>query len=170
MATSQTSRPTEAALPHIVVVGCGFGGLAFARSFRGDAQITIVDKQNHHLFQPLLYQVAMAGLSAPEIAEPIRSIFRRRPNIATVMDTVESIDLAEKTVGLELGGTLQYDYLVLASGGRTSYFGNDQWAEGGQFRLRPLTFEMADHPFGPGALLGGKPGVVERCKMAELVM
>lgn len=115
--------------PHILVVGCGFGGLAFARSFRGDASITIVDTHNHHLFQPLLYQVAMAGLSAPEIAEPIRSIFRKRPNIATMMDTVSAIDLKNKTVAGELGVTVGYDYLVLAIGGRTSYFGNDHWAE-----------------------------------------
>ncbi|MFN3167105.1 MAG: NAD(P)/FAD-dependent oxidoreductase [Phycisphaeraceae bacterium] len=115
--------------PRILVVGCGFGGLAFARSFRGDATITIVDKQNHHLFQPLLYQVAMAGLSAPDVSEPIRSIFRKRPDIETVMDTVESIDLAKKTACLELGGPIKYDYLVLAVGGRTSYFGHDDWAE-----------------------------------------
>ncbi|MFK7790080.1 MAG: NAD(P)/FAD-dependent oxidoreductase [Phycisphaeraceae bacterium] len=115
--------------PHILVVGCGFGGLAFANSFRGDAKITIVDKQNHHLFQPLLYQVAMAGLSAPEIAEPIRAIFRKKPDIATVMDSVVSIDLAEKRAVLDLAGTVGYDYLVMAIGGRTSYYGNDHWAE-----------------------------------------
>ncbi|MGB0768084.1 MAG: NAD(P)/FAD-dependent oxidoreductase [Phycisphaeraceae bacterium] len=121
-----TSEPRR---PHILVVGCGFGGLAFAKAFRGDATITVVDRQNHHLFQPLLYQVAMAGLSAPEIAEPIRSIFRKKPDVATVMDTVESIDLSAKRVELELAGTVGYDYLVLAVGGRTSYFGNDHWAE-----------------------------------------
>ena len=115
--------------PHIVVVGCGFGGLTFARSFRGDATVTIVDKQNHHLFQPLLYQVAMAGLSAPEIAEPIRSIFRKRPNVGTMMDTVESIDLEHKTIETDLGGTVAYDYLVLGVGGKTSYYGNDHWAD-----------------------------------------
>ena len=115
--------------PHILVVGCGFGGLTFTRSFKGDANITIVDKQNHHLFQPLLYQVAMAGLSAPEIAEPIRSIFKRRPNVASIMDTVESIDLTNKTATGDLGVTVGWDYLVLAVGGRTSYFGNDHWAE-----------------------------------------
>ena len=116
-------------IPHILVVGCGFGGLAFAKAFRGGAKITIVDKQNHHLFQPLLYQVAMAGLSAPEVAEPIRSIFRKRDNIATVMDSVDSIDLEAKTARLELAGEVGYDYLVIAIGGRTSYFGNDHWAE-----------------------------------------
>lgn len=126
--TNDKSR-TPGGKPRILVVGCGFGGLTFARSFRGDATITIVDKQNHHLFQPLLYQVAMAGLSAPDVSEPIRSIFRKRPDVETVMDQVESIDLENKTACLELGGTMPYDYLVLAVGGRTSYFGHDDWAE-----------------------------------------
>lgn len=129
MSTTPAPKRPPGNKPHILVVGCGFGGLTFARSFRGDAVITIVDKQNHHLFQPLLYQVAMAGLSAPEIAEPIRSIFRKRPNVGTMMDTVESIDLQAKTVETDLGGTVGYDYLVLGIGGRTSYFGNDHWAE-----------------------------------------
>lgn len=115
--------------PHILVVGCGFGGLTFARSFRGDANITVVDKQNHHLFQPLLYQVAMAGLSAPEIAEPIRSIFRGRSNVASIMDSATQIDLNNKTATGELGVAVGWDYLVLAVGGRTSYFGNDHWAK-----------------------------------------
>lgn len=128
--TTNTPPPTDPPhKPHILVVGCGFGGLAFAKSFRGQADITVVDKQNHHLFQPLLYQVAMAGLSAPEIAEPIRSIFRRKKHIATVMDRVESIDLTSKTAQLDLTGAVAFDYLVLAIGGRTSYFGNDHWAE-----------------------------------------
>ena len=129
MHPSPTIKRPPGNKPHILVVGCGFGGLAFARSFKGDATITIVDKQNHHLFQPLLYQVAMAGLSAPEIAEPIRSIFKRRPNIASIMDSVESIDLTNKTTTGDLGTTVGWDYLVLAVGGRTSYFGNDHWAE-----------------------------------------
>ncbi|MBX2852040.1 MAG: NAD(P)/FAD-dependent oxidoreductase [Phycisphaeraceae bacterium] len=89
----------------------------------------MVDKQNHHLFQPLLYQVAMAGLSATEIAEPIRTIFRGRRNIASIMDAVESIDLDNKTAQSALGVTVGWDYLVVAIGGRTSYFGNDHWAE-----------------------------------------
>ena len=129
METPPTIKRPPGDKPHILVVGCGFGGLAFARSFKSDAYVTIVDKQNHHLFQPLLYQVAMAGLSAPEIAEPIRSIFRGRRNVASIMDAVESIDLRNKTVKSALGVTVGWDYLVLAVGGRTSYFGNDQWAE-----------------------------------------
>src|SRR6516164_7236065 len=106
---------------HVVVLGAGFGGLAFCRHFhRSDTLITLVDRTNHHLFQPLLYQVATAGLSAPEIAQPIRSIFSGRPDITVLMDEVAAIDLAKKKVSLEKS-TLAYDYLVLALGGQTSY-------------------------------------------------
>ena len=130
MDTDTQAKPdTSTRRPHILVVGCGFGGLTFCRNFRGDARITVVDKQNHHVFQPLLYQVAMAGLSAPDVSEPIRSIFRKRPSVETIMDTVNSIDLDRKTACLALGGELAYDYLVLAAGGRTSYFGHDEWAQ-----------------------------------------
>ncbi|MEM6259452.1 MAG: NAD(P)/FAD-dependent oxidoreductase [Planctomycetota bacterium] len=129
MSTSTPPKRPPGNKPHILVVGCGFGGLAFTRSFKGDAIVTIVDKQNHHLFQPLLYQVAMAGLSATEIAEPIRTIFKRKRNVASIMDEIESVDLANKTAQSGLGVTVGWDYLVFAVGGRTSYFGNDQWAE-----------------------------------------
>ncbi|MEM6259451.1 MAG: NAD(P)/FAD-dependent oxidoreductase [Planctomycetota bacterium] len=129
MHSVHTNCETHRDKPHILVIGCGFGGLAFANSFKGDAKITIVDKQNHHLFQPLLYQVAMAALSAPDIAEPIRTIFRRRRDVATIMDTVEYIDLKNKRAMLDFGGEVKYDYLVLAVGGKTSYFGNDHWAD-----------------------------------------
>lgn len=114
--------------PHILVLGCGFGGMAFCKRFRGDARITVVDRQNHHLFQPLLYQVAMAALSAPEIAEPIRAIFRGRKDIDVVMDDVVGIDLDRREVRLSRE-THRYDYLVIAVGGVTSYFGNDEWEE-----------------------------------------
>ena len=115
--------------PHVVVVGAGFAGLSAAKEIaRSPVQVTLVDRRNHHLFQPLLYQVAMAGLSAPEIAEPIRSIFRKRANVGTMMDTVESVDVERKLIETQLGGTVSYDYLVLGIGGRTSYFGQDHWA------------------------------------------
>jgi NADH dehydrogenase len=114
--------------PHIVVLGAGFGGLTFCQSFNSRAaRITLFDRQNHHLFQPLLYQVATAGLSAPEIAQPIRSILSNRPNITVLLDHVTGFDLGAKTVRLQ-GSTLTYDYLVLALGGCTSYFGNSEWA------------------------------------------
>jgi NADH dehydrogenase len=113
-------------LPHIVVLGAGFGGLTFAREFEGNARITIVDRQNHHLFQPLLYQVAMAALSAPEIAEPVRGIFRKRDRVMSLMDEVNSIDLGNRTVHCA-DFSLKYDYLVCAMGGVKSFFGNDHW-------------------------------------------
>src|SRR5664280_3889748 len=106
--------------PHVVVLGAGFGGLTFCQMFNHRAaRVTLFDRQNHHLFQPLLYQVATAGLSAPEIAQPIRSILARHPDITVLMDQVVGIDLATRRVSLEKS-TLQFDYLVLALGGRTS--------------------------------------------------
>lgn len=113
----------------ILVIGGGFGGLTFCQQFRHpNARITIVDKHNHHLFQPLLYQVATAGLSAPEIAQPIRSILSDREDITVLMDEVRDFNLAAKEVVLR-ERTLKYDYLVLAVGGCTSYFGHPDWAE-----------------------------------------
>ena len=108
----------------VVVLGAGFGGLMFCRHFRqARAQVTLVDRANHHLFQPLLYQVATAGLSAPEIAQPIRSIFARRPDITVLLDEVTDFDLANHRVRLRKN-TLDYDYLVLATGSETGYFGH----------------------------------------------
>jgi len=119
----------ESKVPHIVVLGAGFGGLEFCKQFYGpDARITLVDHTNHHLFQPLLYQVATAGLSAPDIAQPIRSILSDRPNITVLLDTVVDFDLAGKKVVLK-DDVLAYDYLVLALGGCTSYFGHPEWEE-----------------------------------------
>lgn len=113
--------------PHVVVLGAGFGGLTFCQTFNlRAARVTLLDRQNHHLFQPLLYQVAAAGLSAPEIAQPIRSILSDHPNVTVLLDQVTGLDLAEKVVRLA-GGTLTYDYLVLALGGCTSYFGHPEW-------------------------------------------
>jgi len=115
--------------PHIVVLGAGFGGLEFCKHFNhATARITLVDRTNHHLFQPLLYQVATAGLSAPDIAQPIRSILSDRPNVTVLLDNVRDFNLAEHKVILD-GGTLSYDYLVLALGGCTSYFGHPEWEQ-----------------------------------------
>src|SRR3984957_15827865 len=113
----------------IVVLGGGFGGLAFCQHFRHPhARVTIVDRMNHHLFQPLLYQVATAGLSAPDIAQPIRSILSNQPNVTVLLDNVVDFKLAEKQVVLG-SQTLTYDYLVLALGGCTSYFGHPEWEQ-----------------------------------------
>ena len=115
--------------PHIVVLGAGFGGLDFCEHFSDpNARITLVDRNNHHLFQPLLYQVATAGLSAPDIAQPIRSILSDKPNITVLLDTVCDIKLAEKKVVL-CENVLTYDYLVIALGGCTAYFGHPEWEQ-----------------------------------------
>ncbi len=114
-------------LPRIVVIGAGFGGLTFCRKFpEGLAHIVVIDRENHHLFQPLLYQVATAGLSAVDIAQPIRAILRKKKNLEVFMAEVQRIDVTAKKVITDRGET-SYDYLVLAAGGVTSYFGHDDW-------------------------------------------
>jgi NADH dehydrogenase len=119
----------KAPRPHILVLGAGFAGLTFCQKFpSGLANITLVDRQNHHLFQPLLYQVATAGLSAPDIAQPIRSILAKHEDVTVLMAEVHGIDLKGKRVRTD-HGEISYDYLVLALGGVTSYFGHDEWAE-----------------------------------------
>ncbi len=116
-------------LPHVVVLGAGFGGLMFAKDFPSHmARVTVVDRQNHHVFQPLLYQVATAGLAAPDIAQPIRSILRDKPNLTVLMAGVRSIDLAAQRVELD-HGAINYDYLIIALGGQTSYFGHADWEQ-----------------------------------------
>ena len=118
-----------ASLPHIVVIGAGFGGLTFCQKFPvGRARITLIDRQNHHLFQPLLYQVATAGLSAVDIAQPIRAIFGNRPDFEVVMAEVTGLDLVARRV-VHARGELTYDYLVVAAGGMTSYFGHPEWEQ-----------------------------------------
>lgn len=122
-------QPDEMKQPlRVVIIGGGFGGLECARTLKDRRfAVTLVDRENHHLFQPLLYQVATAGLSAPEIAQPIRMLLRDQENAAVLMDEVTGIDLAAKQVTLKKQ-ILPYDYLVLAMGVRTGYFGHDDWA------------------------------------------
>jgi len=142
--------PPQADVRRIVVIGGGFAGLNFCKRFRsrgrGGVSITLVDRQNHHLFQPLLYQVATAGLSAAEIAQPLRSILRARRDVECAMGDVTAIDVHAKTVSVDHGsaGTLvlPYDFLIVAAGGRTSYFGHDHWA-GGSLGLKTLDDAMA---------------------------
>jgi NADH:quinone reductase (non-electrogenic) len=115
------------ARPHIVIVGGGFGGLYAARALRqADLQITLVDRRNHHLFQPLLYQVATAGLSPGDIAYPIRSILRKQQNARVLLAEAVSIDTRTKTLHLK-DDELRYDFLILATGAGHAYFGHDEW-------------------------------------------
>ena len=115
--------------PRVVIIGCGFGGLETARSLRSaQVDITLVDRTNHHLFQPLLYQVATAGLSAPAIAAPIRHLFRGQRNVTSLLGEVTRIDPAAREVHLSEGHVLPYDHLIVAAGATHSYFGRDDWA------------------------------------------
>src|SRR5499426_3548944 len=115
--------------PRVVVIGCGFGGLEAVRALsRADVEITLIDRTNHHLFQPLLYQVATAGISAPAIAGPIRHILADQRNTTVLMGEATGIDPERKLVRLQDGPEVPYDYLVVATGSTHSYFGNDAWA------------------------------------------
>ena len=164
----------------VVVVGAGFGGLTFCQQFKTpDALLTVVDRTNHHLFQPLLYQVAACGLSAPEIAQPIRAILSERSDITVLFHQVVDFDLVQKKVVFEKG-SLDYDYLVLAMGGQTGYFGHPEWerfAPGlktleDALRIRSqilLAFERAENEADPAeheklmtiVIVGGGPTGVE---------
>jgi NADH:ubiquinone reductase (H+-translocating) len=175
--------------PHIVIVGCGFAGLEAARTLRhAPVEVTVVDRTNHHLFQPLLYQVATAGLSAPDIAAPVRHLFRNQPNVTTLMAEVNAIDAAARQVGLADGPCLPYDHLIVAAGGANSYFGHDEWAlhapglktldDAFEIRRRILlAFESAERdtdPVARGACLtfvvigGGATGVEMAGTVAEI--
>ena len=115
-------------LPHVVIIGAGFGGLQAALHLaNAQCRVTVIDRNNHHLFQPLLYQVATAGLSPGEIAVPIRHVLRNAKNIQVLMSEVIGVDKNEKTVLLEQGRSIPYDYLIIATGSRHSYFGHDDW-------------------------------------------
>ena len=114
--------------PRVVVIGGGFAGLWATRALaNAPVRITLVDRGNHHLFQPLLYQVATAGLSAPDIAAPLRHILQWQRNATVLMETVAGIDTTAREVRLERGGPLRYDFLLLASGATHAYFGRDAW-------------------------------------------
>jgi NADH dehydrogenase len=122
MASSRTVRP------HVVILGGGFGGLAAARALRrAPVQVTLVDRQNHHVFQPLLYQAATAQLETPDIGYPLRSVLRRHKNTEVLMAEAETIDAAAQTVQLAAGNSLRYDYLIVATGAQSSYFGHPEW-------------------------------------------
>src|SRR5246500_2466106 len=166
--------------PHVVIIGAGFGGLEAAKKLAcEDVQVTVIDRTNYHLFQPLLYQVATAALSPADIAAPVRAILSKCKNVEVVLAEVESIDVNTKKVRMA-DGELSYDYLILATGARHSYFGHPEWE-----RLAPglksledaveirrrilLAFEYAEKLSDPAAraaamtfvIIGGGPTGVE---------
>jgi len=166
--------------PRVIIVGCGFGGLFAARALRhAAAQLIVIDRNNYHLFQPLLYQVASAALAPADIAQPIRHILRDQPNALVMLGEVESIDLEHRQVHVQ-GGALAYDYLILAPGAVDNYFGRDEWhalapgmksiEEATQIRSRLLlSFETAEIEADPSeraarlcfVIVGGGPTGVE---------
>jgi len=124
--SSQSAR--AAPKPHIVIVGAGFGGLSAAKVLaRTNAEVTVIDERNYHLFQPLLYQVATAGLSPADIAAPIRAILSRQKNTRVLLGRVTGIGVSSRTVELR-DRKVPYDYLIVATGARHAYFGHDEWA------------------------------------------
>ena len=131
MATAERPAAAPLALPRVVVIGCGFAGIEAVRGLSAAAvEIVLVDRTNHHLFQPLLYQVATAGLSAPAVSAPIRNVLRPemgRGNLTILKGEVESIDVAGRAAVLAGGERLPYDHLVVAAGATHSYFGHDDW-------------------------------------------
>src|SRR5215203_2950977 len=127
-----------AALPQVIIIGGGFAGLAAARRLRHvPCEVTIIDRHNHHVFQPLLYQVATAGLSPGDIASPIRWILRKQQRLRVLLANVEQIDSTAKRIRLDTPSTsltaggewLSYDYLIVAAGATHSYFGHDEWSD-----------------------------------------
>jgi len=114
---------------NVIIIGGGFGGLTAAKQFTGNKEfnVTLIDKTNHHLFQPLLYQVATAALSPGDIATPIRSVFRNKKNIRVIMDEITEVDKENRNVHGTSGKHYSYDYLIVATGTRHSYFGNPEW-------------------------------------------
>src|SRR5512138_3991900 len=121
--------PERMARPRIVILGCGFGGLWAAQGLRkADAEVTVIDANNYHLFTPLLYQVATAGLSSPDIAAPIRHILALQKNTTVLLGKAVDIDATRRTVKLDDTSEVGYDFLVVATGATHSYFGHDDWA------------------------------------------
>src|SRR6185503_8757667 len=130
MPTSSESVPGGVkSSPRVLILGCGFGGLWAAQALgRAPVEVTVLDRTNHHLFTPLLYQVATAGLSAPSIAGPIRHILADQRNTTVLLGEAREIRPGEKKVLLEDGAAIAYDRLVVATGMTDSYFGHDEWA------------------------------------------
>lgn len=167
--------------PRVVIVGGGFAGIHAATGLKHTAvDVTVIDRRNHHTFQPLLYQVALAVLSPADIAQPIRSILRHQANTEVLMDEVTGIDVSTNTISLKSSALVRWDYLVLATGATHSYFGKDEWAplapglktieDATEIRRRVLlAFELAErqmvehgwHPPLNFVVIGGGPTGVE---------
>jgi NADH:ubiquinone reductase (H+-translocating) len=182
---SELTKPFQAAgqnsRPRVLIIGAGFGGIHAAKALRHlPIDITVIDRKNHHTFQPLLYQVALAVLSPADIAQPIRAILRRQSNTDVLMDEVTAIDVQSRRVTLASGTQLPYDYLVIATGSTHSYFGKNEWAplapglktieDAIEIRRRVLlAFELAErqmqehgwHPPLNFVVIGGGPTGVE---------
>jgi NADH dehydrogenase len=185
MRTRNDGRPRT----RIVIIGAGFAGIEVARGLRAaDAEVYLIDRQNYHLFQPLLYQVATAALSPADIAEPVRRMLRRCPNVTVLLGEVTAISTGEKYVALKDGATVPFDILVIATGATHAYFGHDDWeffapglksvADARNIRSRLLrSFEWAEMSSEPAekkrlmtfVVVGGGPSGVELAgSIAEL--
>lgn len=176
-------------MAHVIIVGGGFGGLSAARSLkRAPVELTLVDRSNYHLFQPLLYQVATSGLSTSEVAVPIRGVLGKQQNASVILDEVQDFDLDHRLVILRDEKPLSYDFLVVAAGSRTNYFGHLEWCRSGlglkdlddaiEIRRRVLlAYEAAEREADPAVrrkllsfvVIGGGPTGVEMAgALAEL--
>src|SRR5262245_23516984 len=167
--------------PQVIIIGGGFGGLSAAKTLRNaPVDVTLLDRRNYHLFQPLLYQVATATLSPGDIAAPIRWIFRRSPNVRVLLGEVSAVDTKNRRVRLADDGELSYDFLIVATGSSHTYFGHDEWGrfapglktleDALEMRRRVLlAFERAERETDPArrqelltfVLVGGGPTGVE---------
>jgi len=167
--------------PHVLIVGGGFGGLDAARAFAGaPVRVTLIDRHNYHLFQPLLYQVATAALSPGDIASPIRWILRRQKNVCVLLANARAVDVTARKVLTEGTDPIAYDYLILATGSAHAYFGHPEWASRApglktlddaleMRRQVLLAFEAAERETDPAAerrlltfaIVGGGPTGVE---------
>ncbi len=174
-------KPANRKCPHVVILGGGFGGLSAARALKhGPVRVTLIDPSNHHVFQPLLYQVATAGLEVADVGYPLRAALRRQPNAEVLMVEASSIDPSARSVALSNDDTVGYDSLIVATGAQPAYFGHREWrrfatplktlGDAIEMRYRILkAFELAEQAHDPAErqaylrfiVVGGGPTGVE---------